>query len=422
MAVKRCKLCKKTRSKVRVMLAIQPVEGKHEVYLCEKCIKASYKEVKKHLPKEVKTKNTKKQAQPKTQVPTPRQLKEYLDRFVIGQNDAKKEISIAVYNHYKRINNKAENCIQKSNVLVIGPSGTGKTYIASNIAKALDIPFVIVDATTLTEAGYVGNDVTKIVEQLLHEANYDVEKAQNGIVFIDEIDKKRKRTVDSSKDVSGEGVQQALLKMVEGTTVTVSDAEGKSYDVNTSDILFIAGGAFVGLSDIVKKNMRGKSTMGFNASVKTITESKLLYKDATSEDLIEYGLIPEFVGRFPVLVTLDPLTESSLAQILTVPENSIITQYKHLFKLDGVDIEFSDKYIKQVAKTSFQQKTGARGLRNIIESHLSDIQFELPELTGLGIKSVYVDENGVVKKKPDSNTKNKDQKKAQSQQTKRGTK
>lgn len=386
-----CSFCSQSRHQVRKMVE-GPIIKNVQIYICDECIDTVHSVIHSNGP--VRREN-------KISTFTPSEIHQHLNDYVVGQDEAKRTLSVAIYNHYKRINDqiegKSETELQKSNVLVIGPSGTGKTLLASSVARIMNLPFAIGDATTLTESGYVGDDVEKLVERLLQSADGDVEAAERGIIFIDEIDKKsRKGATSSVKDVSGEGVQQALLKLVEGTTVKVSYNHDR-VDVDTSNILFIIGGAFVGLSDIVKKSQQGKSSMGFGAEIKDANKDTELFKVASPDDLTKYGLIPEFVGRFPVTVALDSLDEDTMVRILKEPRNSIIEQYQRLFQIDGVTLTFADKYIESIAREGFKQKTGARGLRAIIEKDLADIQFSLPDLAKEGFKHMLVQEDGTIK-------------------------
>lgn len=383
-----CTFCNKNRKQVDTMIE-GPVINELALYICNSCVS----ELHGLIEATTKPKSQKNKLMP------PSEIRKHLDQFIIGQVAAKKAISIAIYNHYKRVNDigVSDTKLQKSNVMVIGPSGTGKTLIASTVADIMNLPFAIGDATTLTEAGYVGDGVENLIKRLVQSANGNVAKAEHGVVFIDEIDKKRRRSESSStKDVSGEGVQQALLKLVEGTIVKIEHNQNE-VEVNTENILFICGGAFVGLSEIVKKNRQGKSTMGFGADINDTNTDSDLYLSASSDDLIGYGMIPEFVGRFPVLVTLENLTESDMESILKEPKNSIVEQYTRLFEIDGVGLLFADKYIKNVAQKGFTQKTGARGLRSIIEQDLSSIQYDLPDLATQGYRYVYVQDDGTIK-------------------------
>ncbi len=343
------------------------------------------------------------------EIPTPQEIKAYLDDYVIGQNDAKKVLSVAVYNHYKRIKyaDKIKESgveIDKSNILLVGPTGTGKTLLARTLAKKLNVPFAIADATTLTEAGYVGEDVENILLKLIENANNDIAKAEKGIIFIDEIDKiaKKSENVSITRDVSGEGVQQALLKIIEGTIASVPPQGGRKHPnqemlkIDTSNILFICGGAFVGLDKVIEKRT-SVSSMGFGAKVEENDEKELgeLFKLLHPDDLVKFGLIPEFIGRLPIHVSLDNLKEEDLVRILTEPKNSIIKQYTTSFALDGIRLTFTDDAIHAIAKKSFGEKTGARGLRSIVENLMMDISFSLPSIKGA--KEVIVDEECVTK-------------------------
>ncbi len=342
-------------------------------------------------------------------IPTPEEIKRYLDEYVIGQENAKKVLSVAVYNHYKRIKyaEKIEESgveIDKSNILLIGPTGTGKTLLARTLAKKLNVPFAIADATTLTEAGYVGEDVENILLKLIEDADFDIKKAEKGIIFIDEIDKiaKKGENVSITRDVSGEGVQQALLKIIEGTVASVPPQGGRKHPnqdmlkIDTSNILFICGGAFVGLDKVIEKRT-AVSSMGFGAKVEENEEKDLgeLFKLLHPDDLVKFGLIPEFIGRLPIHVSLENLKEEDLVRILTEPRNSIIKQYTTSFALDGIKLTFTDEAVKAIAKKSFEQKTGARGLRSIVENLMMDISYSIPSVPG--VKEVIVEEESVTK-------------------------
>ena len=379
--VVKCSFCTNTRKDVNKIIA-GPDLGKETVYICEECIQVGYKII---SPKAV--------VKPTTDTMTPMHIKKYLDAFVIEQTVAKEALSVALYNHYKRINNPVINdtTLKKSNVLLIGPSGSGKTLLVSTITELLELPYVHADATTLTEAGYVGDDAEGIIERLIKAADDDIELAQQGIVYIDEIDKKTRKndTATVNRDVSGEGVQQALLKMVEGTEIKLNN--GKTF--STHNVLFIVAGAFVGLDKIIGQHKRNATGIGFGAKVDRKDKDVLLL-DTTPSDLIQYGMIPEFVGRFPTMVPLHELDKDMLVRILVEPKNCLIDQYKGLFLLDGIELLFEDAYLEDIALQAVEQETGARGLHSLLEKSLLHTQFRLPQLKAKGATQIIITKSG----------------------------